>query len=47
MGNTVDMGYEVFERNPQLRNTLAYAVVSGLAARAEMRLLCDFSAGGK
>lgn len=47
MGNTVDMGYEVFERNPQLRNTLAYAVVSGLVARAEMPLLCDFSAGGK
>lgn len=45
--DSVDMGFDVFERREELKKTLAFSVVNGLCENAENNILCDFSAGAK
>lgn len=44
---TLDMGFDVFEKRPELSQTLAYTLARGLCESTADWLLCDFSDGAK
>lgn len=44
---TLDMGFDVFEKRPELSQTLAYTLARGLCKSTADWLLCDFSDGAK
>lgn len=44
---TLDMGFDAFEKRPELSQTLAYTLARGLCESTADWLLCDFSDGAK